>query len=63
MKGLYEAINDERCTGRPFTVLTGVTGFVGTMVLASILRQSPTTRIHVLVRDKRGVSAGARFVA
>ena len=44
-------------------LLTGVTGFVGTMVLASLLSQCPTTQIHVLVRDKRGVNAGARFAA
>ena len=44
-------------------LLTGSTGFVGTMILASLLRRFDNMVVFVLVRDKRGVDANARFDA
>lgn len=47
-------------------LLTGVTGFVGKVVLAELLRRSaefPVDTVYVLVRPKKGSGAAGRFEA
>lgn len=43
-------------------LLTGVTGFVGSLVLEQLLRTCPEiARVYVVVRQKHGISGRARF--
>ena len=51
-------------TGRQI-LLTGATGFVGKVVLESLLRRRESlgiTRVHVLIRPRKGRSARQRFI-
>lgn len=42
-------------------LLTGATGYVGGLVLESLLRTTSVSKVYVLLRDKGGSSAEARL--